>query len=915
MRSKLSKKLLFTLCVFLLMALTVFAASAKTVKQDGFVFDVQSKKATVVSYSGKAEKVVIPSKVSSVPVTEIARECFWQVKTMKSVSIPNSVTQIGHAAFNECTGLTTVVLPKKLTSLGDAAFWYCTGLKKVVFRSSIKTLGENAFRGCDKVTVYVPYKSNTAKLVKAAGITKTGYTYITKLTAPKKLSLCIGVSEPLSPSVSPSDKLLNGSLTFSSSNKKVAKVSSKGVVKAIGCGTATITVKSNDGSGKSAKCTVTVKPQPVSKLKQSGSTLSSVTIGWSKADGATGYNVYRYDAAKKSWKKLAYTTKTKYTLKDLNAGEKLRLRVKSVFINGKTSISGSNVNIDVSSASVAAVTGLSQSGNTLSSATVKWNAVKGASKYRIQKYDSAKKKWITLTTTTKTSYTATGLSPAEKVKLRVRVTFTEGKKDYYSKNVSITLSAASPAAVSNLKKSASTLSSVTISWSANKDALKYRVLKYDASGKKWVTVSESTKTSYKVTELLPGESVKLRVAGLFKSGSKTVLGNTKDITVAASDVPSVKKLELDSRSSGSISFNWTACDGVNGYNVYGYDAETQKYTFKGTVTSPYYSISSLKAKTQYSFAVKAFVTVSGSRYESKTFSSVLSVFTLLPVVKDFSAENTKVTRTSVPLSWSACEGAEGYILQFRKSGTEEWNNKELSAESTAFVCPELEAATEYQFRLRAFFKVGETAVYSAYTDILTACTYSLPETKKEALDVFTEALKNTAEQKELFLIKTASSSERQYLPDEEKFKNVLDSIDKAENAVHKITDGKNAADKTLGELLPTFGEKEFTEEEAQQYVVFFKQNGDGYDLTIEIPANNELSAAFMPDVKTAGRLAGLNVTELSCQKLIIEAKIHNGVLDHLYSTVAFSAGGLENSTGRAFSLSETLETKFIFKWA
>lgn len=917
MKNRLSKKLLFFLAVFSLIALLAFASSAKTVKQDGFVFDVKSGKATVVSYSGKAQKVVIPSKVSSSPVTEIAGECFWQVRTMTSVSIPDSVEKIGHTAFNECTALKSITLPKKLASLGDAAFWYCTSLEKVVFRSSLKTLGENVFRGCSKVKVYVPYGSSTEKLVKAAGIAKPGYTYMTKLTAAKSMSLEIGESKALSPSVLPADGLLNGSLKFSSSNKKVAEISSRGVIKAVGCGTATITVKAKDGSGKSAKCTVTVKPKAPAKLRQSASTLSSVSVSWSKASGAVGYNVYRYDSAKKAWKLASYVTKTKCTFKNLSAGETLKLRVRSVFKNGKTSVLGGSADITVSCASVAAVTGLKQSSATLSSVTVKWNAVSGASKYRVQKYDASKKKWQTLTETAKTSLTVSGLSAGEKVKLRVRTIFVEGKKTYYSKNVSITPSAASPAAVSNLKTAASTLSSATISWSANKNAVKYRVSKYDTATKKWVTVSESTKTSYKASGLLPSQSVRLRVAGLFKNGSKTVLGNAKDITTAAADVPSVKSLRLLSCANGSLSFDWTACAGVDGYNIYGYDAETKKYTFKGTVGSNTYSVSSLKAKTKYGFAVKAFVSVSGTKYESKSFSPVLSLYTPLAAVKDFKAEENSVTRTTVPLFWTACDGAEGYLLEFKKTSDENWESVAVEADKTGFTCTELEPATEYQFRLRAFFKAENAEIFSDYTDVLTLSTYSLPETKKEAADSFAEALKNTAQQSSFSLFKTAAASNRQFLPDEEKFSSVLSAIENADRGFFSFSNGTDASSgKKAAELLPSLSEKVFTAEEAEKFVADFNQDGaSGLYITLEIPKESELAAAFMPDVKTAGRLGGLNVTEVSCEKLVVEAKIHDGRLDFLSASVSFSFSGLENSTGRAFSLGETLERNFVFKWA
>ena len=56
----------------------------------------------------------------------------------------------------------------------------------------------------------------------------------------------------------------NKGLTYSSSNKKVATVNSKGVVKGIKAGTVTITAKAKDGSRKAVKLTVKVKNPPIS---------------------------------------------------------------------------------------------------------------------------------------------------------------------------------------------------------------------------------------------------------------------------------------------------------------------------------------------------------------------------------------------------------------------------------------------------------------------------------------------------------------------------------------------------------------------------------------------------------------------------------------------------------------------------
>ena len=69
----------------------------------------------------------------------------------------------------------------------------------------------------------------------------------------KSATLEKGKTLTLKATVSPSNANNKG-ITWSSSNKKVATVSSKGVVKAVGKGTATITAKAKDGSKKKATC-------------------------------------------------------------------------------------------------------------------------------------------------------------------------------------------------------------------------------------------------------------------------------------------------------------------------------------------------------------------------------------------------------------------------------------------------------------------------------------------------------------------------------------------------------------------------------------------------------------------------------------------------------------------------------------
>ena len=62
------------------------------------------------------------------------------------------------------------------------------------------------------------------------------------------------------------EKAVDTSVSYSTSNKKVALVTADGCITAVGPGTATITIDSNDGSGVQTKCKVTVPSVKVTRL-------------------------------------------------------------------------------------------------------------------------------------------------------------------------------------------------------------------------------------------------------------------------------------------------------------------------------------------------------------------------------------------------------------------------------------------------------------------------------------------------------------------------------------------------------------------------------------------------------------------------------------------------------------------------
>jgi len=139
--------------------------------------------------------------------------------------------------------------------------------KKVTYKSSNKKIAKVTKKGIVKGlkagTVRITATSKSAKKVKAKIKIKVKNIKPSSITLNKTaVSLQVGKdSFTLIPTLKPVG-VYNAGVTYSSSNEKVATVSSKGVVKAITPGTAIVTAKTKE-KGKTATCTVTVTDENV----------------------------------------------------------------------------------------------------------------------------------------------------------------------------------------------------------------------------------------------------------------------------------------------------------------------------------------------------------------------------------------------------------------------------------------------------------------------------------------------------------------------------------------------------------------------------------------------------------------------------------------------------------------------------
>lgn len=209
------------------------------------------KKTTMKSFVALALAVVLVFSTNVTPASA-AKKATKTVKSVKVVS-PLGSKKAAYVAKGKSIKLTVTVN----TASKKKAF------KKVTYTSSNKKVATVSKKGIVKG---IKVGKATIKVVSAKNKKKTASIKVNvvknavkKVTLnKKKIDLAVGGQEKLKATVKAAKKGSFKKVKWTSSNAKVAKVTQKGVVKAIGEGTAKITVTAVDGSKKKSTCTVSV---------------------------------------------------------------------------------------------------------------------------------------------------------------------------------------------------------------------------------------------------------------------------------------------------------------------------------------------------------------------------------------------------------------------------------------------------------------------------------------------------------------------------------------------------------------------------------------------------------------------------------------------------------------------------------
>lgn len=145
----------------------------------GFTYTVINGEATVTGFTGEPVYLEIPESAEGAPVTKIRDNAFFRCKSLKQISLPESITEIGHHTFYECTSLESIVLPQSLEKIGMGAFSGCSELSAVSLPEGLKSLPDSCFRSCTSLTeIILPDSISEIEKYCFYGCTSLSYVYL-----------------------------------------------------------------------------------------------------------------------------------------------------------------------------------------------------------------------------------------------------------------------------------------------------------------------------------------------------------------------------------------------------------------------------------------------------------------------------------------------------------------------------------------------------------------------------------------------------------------------------------------------------------------------------------------------------------------------------------------------------------------
>ncbi len=477
---------------------------------------------------------------------------------------------------------------------------------------------------------------------------------------------------------------------------------------------------SSNAYRKTSTCPTATAP---SNLRATASTRTSVSLSWNSVSNAYRYKLQRRVGTGGSWSTVSSSiSSTSRTVTGLVCNITYYFRVSargdgSPLSTTFGSTSSSNVYRKTSTCPTAtAPSNLRSTASTRTSASLSWNSVSNAYRYKLQRRVGTSGSWTTVSSSiSSTSRTVTGLVCNTTYYFRVSArgdgsplsTSFGSTSSSVSRKTSACPTATAP---SNLRSTSSSRSSVSLRWNSVSNAYRYKLERRVGLYGSWTTVgAETSLTSKSATSLVCNITYYFRVSARGDgSPLSTSFGSTSSNvsrkTSACPNASAPTSLAASSPTRTSIALSWNSVSNAHRYKLERSLNGTSGWTTVGAETSlTSKSATSLVCNTTYYFRVSA--RGDGSPLSTSFGSTSSNVSRQTSACPNASAPTSLAasspTRTSIALSWNSVSNAHRYKLERSLNGTSGWTTVGAETSLTSKSATSLVCNTTYYFRVSA----------------------------------------------------------------------------------------------------------------------------------------------------------------------------------------------------------------------